>query len=167
MEVGREIRRIREEKGWSQTKLAAAADMGVSGISQIETGARNPSAVTLWKIAEALGVQVGDLYPKGQEPLPSPAAAEMEDTLQAAHENIALLRGYFDSPPDEEAADAAIDDFLELTPRAMEILAGMERAELGEYAGRVAKLIREFAQINKGLEAWNDAQYGHLHRDVG
>jgi transcriptional regulator with XRE-family HTH domain len=25
--------------------------MGVSGISQIETGARNPSAVTLWKIA--------------------------------------------------------------------------------------------------------------------
>jgi transcriptional regulator with XRE-family HTH domain len=70
MDVGREIRRIREGKGWSQTKLAAAADMGVSGISQIETGARNPSAVTLWKIAEALGVEVGDLYPKAQASLP-------------------------------------------------------------------------------------------------
>jgi transcriptional regulator with XRE-family HTH domain len=70
MQVGREIRRMRERKGWSQTKLAAAADMGVSGISQIETGARNPSAVTLSKIAEALGVGVADLFPKGQTPLP-------------------------------------------------------------------------------------------------
>src|SRR5829696_7706923 len=70
MDVGREIRRLREEKGWSQAKLAGAADMGVSGISQIETGARNPSAVTLSKIAEALGVGVADLFPKA--PAPSP-----------------------------------------------------------------------------------------------
>ncbi len=70
MEVGREIRRLREKRGWSQAKLAGAAGMGVSGISQIETGVRNPSAVTLAKIAEALGVGVGDLYPKGQSPLP-------------------------------------------------------------------------------------------------
>jgi transcriptional regulator with XRE-family HTH domain len=70
MEIGREIRRLREAKGWSQAKLAAAADMGVSGISQIETGARNPSAVTLSKIAEALGVGVADLFPKAQSPLP-------------------------------------------------------------------------------------------------
>jgi transcriptional regulator with XRE-family HTH domain len=64
MDVGREIRRLREAKGWSQAKLAGDTGMGVSGISQIETGARNPSAVTLWKIAEALEVQVGDLFPK-------------------------------------------------------------------------------------------------------
>jgi len=70
MDVGREIRRLREEKGWSQAKLAGAADMGTSGISQIETGARNPSAVTLSKIAEALGVGVADLFPKGQPTLP-------------------------------------------------------------------------------------------------
>jgi transcriptional regulator with XRE-family HTH domain len=63
MEIGREIRRLREAKGWSQAKLAGAADMGVSGVSQIETGTRNPSAVTLSKIAEALGVEVRDLFP--------------------------------------------------------------------------------------------------------
>jgi transcriptional regulator with XRE-family HTH domain len=57
MDVGREIRRLREARGWSQAKLAGATGMGVSGISQIETGARNPSAVTLWKIAGALGVE--------------------------------------------------------------------------------------------------------------
>jgi transcriptional regulator with XRE-family HTH domain len=49
--------------------------MGVSGISQIETGARNPSAVTLWKIAGALGVEVGDLFPIAQSPLPFKEAA--------------------------------------------------------------------------------------------
>jgi transcriptional regulator with XRE-family HTH domain len=68
MDIGREIRRLREEKGWSQAKLAGAADMGTSGISQIETGARNPSAVTLSKIAEALDVEVADLFPKDLSP---------------------------------------------------------------------------------------------------
>jgi transcriptional regulator with XRE-family HTH domain len=70
MEIGREIRRLRESKGWSQAKLAGNAGMGISGISQIETGSRNPSAVTLSKIAEALGVEVADLFPKAQAPLP-------------------------------------------------------------------------------------------------
>jgi transcriptional regulator with XRE-family HTH domain len=70
MYVGTEIRRLREAKGWSQAKLAGAADMGISGISQIETGARNPSAVTLAKIAEALGAEVADLFPKAQASLP-------------------------------------------------------------------------------------------------
>jgi transcriptional regulator with XRE-family HTH domain len=70
MDVGREIRRRREAKGWSQAKLAAAADMGVSGVSQIETGTRNPSAITLEKLAGALGLEVADLFPKAEEPLP-------------------------------------------------------------------------------------------------
>jgi transcriptional regulator with XRE-family HTH domain len=70
MDVGGEIRRLREARGWSQAKLAGETGMGVSGISQIETGARNPSAATLWKISGALGVEVGDLFPKAQSPLP-------------------------------------------------------------------------------------------------
>lgn len=75
MGVGREIRRLREERGWSQTKLAAGADMGVSGVSQIETGARNPSAVTLAKLAGALGVEVSDFFPKAPAPLRLPLEA--------------------------------------------------------------------------------------------
>lgn len=70
MEVGREIRRIREAKGWSQTKAAAGAEMSVSGLSQIETGARNPSAVTLAKLAAALGVEVSDFFVRVETPLP-------------------------------------------------------------------------------------------------
>jgi transcriptional regulator with XRE-family HTH domain len=86
--VGREIRRLREEKGWSQAKLAGAADMGVSGISQIETGARNPSAVTLTKIADALEVSVADLFPKGQPRLPDfeEQSRNAEELLSKAQE---------------------------------------------------------------------------------
>jgi len=95
MAVGQEIRRLREEKGWSQTKLAAAADMGVSGVSQIETGARNPSAITLAKLANALGVEVADLFPKGQSPLPFESA----ERRQVALENVVEL---IDSMDDEQ-----------------------------------------------------------------
>jgi len=87
MDVGREIRRLREARGWSQAKLAGDTGMGVSGISQIETGARNPSAVTLWKIAGALGVEVGDLFPKAQSPLPFEEAAgrSPEERIQTSN----------------------------------------------------------------------------------
>jgi transcriptional regulator with XRE-family HTH domain len=68
--VGREVKRLREAKGWSQTKLAVEADMSVSGISMIENGHRNLSTMTLAKLARALGVEVRDLFPLEQVPLP-------------------------------------------------------------------------------------------------
>jgi transcriptional regulator with XRE-family HTH domain len=92
MDVGREIRRLREARGWSQAKLAAGADMGVSGISQIETGARNPSAVTLSKIAEALGVGVADLFPKGLSSSPEPTFNDVLDEEQ----RLALMESFDD-----------------------------------------------------------------------
>jgi transcriptional regulator with XRE-family HTH domain len=83
-EVGKEIRRLREAKGWGQTKLAAAADMAVSGVSQIENGHRNPNSATLIKLAGALGVEVADLFPKGQAPLPLEEAPSLKDLHAAA-----------------------------------------------------------------------------------
>ena len=71
MEVGQEIRARREAKGWSQAKLAGVAGMGVSGVSQIETGTRNPSAVTLQKLADALDVDVAEFFPKAIASSPS------------------------------------------------------------------------------------------------
>lgn len=70
MTVGKVIRQMREERGWSQAKLGVLSGTGPSGISQIETGRRNPSAATLERIAKALGVEVRDLFPLGQAPLP-------------------------------------------------------------------------------------------------
>ncbi len=67
--VGREVKRLRDEHGWSRTKLAAEADMSASGVSMIENGQRNLTTTTLAKLAEALGVEVADLFPKSQTPL--------------------------------------------------------------------------------------------------
>jgi transcriptional regulator with XRE-family HTH domain len=65
-----EIRRLRKTKEWNQTELAYHAGLAPSVISQIENGKRDPTARTLRKLADALEVEVGDLFPKGQAPLP-------------------------------------------------------------------------------------------------
>jgi transcriptional regulator with XRE-family HTH domain len=62
--IGHNIRRLRDEKGWNQTELGFRAGASPSIISLIENGKRNPSTATLAKIAEALGVEVVDLFPK-------------------------------------------------------------------------------------------------------
>ncbi len=64
--VGKVVKRLREERNWSQTKLAVEADMSVSGISMIENGHRNLSTATLAKLAEALDVEIADLFPKAE-----------------------------------------------------------------------------------------------------
>ena len=68
--VGQEIKRLREARGWIQAKLAVEAGMAPSAVNQIENGKRSPSANSLNKLAGALGVEVGDLFPKGQASLP-------------------------------------------------------------------------------------------------
>lgn len=60
--VGRNIRRIRREKGWSQEKLAFESDVHRTYISGVERGARNPTVLVLGRIADALGVSLTALF---------------------------------------------------------------------------------------------------------
>jgi transcriptional regulator with XRE-family HTH domain len=60
-DVGFNIRRMREEKGFSQEKLAALADLHRAYIGQIERGEKNIGLKNLQKIAKALGVHTKDL----------------------------------------------------------------------------------------------------------
>jgi transcriptional regulator with XRE-family HTH domain len=83
MTVGQVIRQMREERRWSQAKLGVLSGTGPSGVSQIETGRRNPSAATLQRIAEALGVEVRDLFPLGQATLPNLEADRRATSLQS------------------------------------------------------------------------------------
>ena len=77
--IGDEVRRRREGLGLTGAQLAARAGMAPSAVSQIETGKRIPSSASVIKLAEALGVEVGDLYPKNLAP-PLP----LEDWAAAA-----------------------------------------------------------------------------------
>ena len=79
-----EVRRLRQERGWNQTELAFRSRLAPSVISQIENGKRDPSAGTLKKLAKAFEVEVADLFPKGQAPLPFEEAPSLEDLHAAA-----------------------------------------------------------------------------------
>jgi transcriptional regulator with XRE-family HTH domain len=58
--VGRNLRRLRNEKGWSQEELAFRAKVDRSYISQLETGTYSASVTMLGKLAKALGVDASD-----------------------------------------------------------------------------------------------------------
>jgi transcriptional regulator with XRE-family HTH domain len=58
------LRHLREEKGWTQAELGVYAHLGASTVSLLESGKRKASARTLSRLADALGVEVGDLFPK-------------------------------------------------------------------------------------------------------
>ncbi len=59
--VGFNIRKIREEKGLTQEKLAAKADLHRAYIGQIERGEKNIGLINLEKIAKALDVNIKEL----------------------------------------------------------------------------------------------------------
>ena len=64
--VADSIRRIRLAKGFSQLDLSAAANMSQSFIANIEKGKKEPSAMTLIRIADALEVSPRDFFPESE-----------------------------------------------------------------------------------------------------
>jgi transcriptional regulator with XRE-family HTH domain len=137
MTVGQEIRRLREKKGWSQAKLGVLAGTGPSGISQIETGRRNPSAATLERIAKALGVEVRDLFPLGQAPLPlgEHGASAQPRARSAAEGHLTVSRTWED-----------IEENLS-SDQLIEILKGVQdgRIAVDTAASQLKALVKETA----------------------
>jgi transcriptional regulator with XRE-family HTH domain len=58
---GLNVRKRRESKGLTQEALAEKADLDQTYISGIERGIRNPSVLSIAKIAKALGVSLSQL----------------------------------------------------------------------------------------------------------
>ena len=53
-ELGRTIRHLREQRGWSQTELARAAAMTQSAVARFEAGGTVPTLPVIERLAEAL-----------------------------------------------------------------------------------------------------------------
>ena len=62
--LGKNIRRLRQQKSWSQMLLAAEAGLDKSYVGGIERGEFNPSVKKVAKLADTLGVAVGRLFEK-------------------------------------------------------------------------------------------------------
>ena len=66
--LGRNVRRIRKQKGLSQETLALDAEMKRSYLSDLERGRRNPSVRALGRLAKALDVPPGALLEEPGDP---------------------------------------------------------------------------------------------------
>ncbi|MCE9621002.1 MAG: helix-turn-helix transcriptional regulator [Actinomycetia bacterium] len=60
-EFGHRVRARRERRGLSQMALAELAEVHFTYISDIERGVRNPSLITMVKLAAALDTDLGKL----------------------------------------------------------------------------------------------------------
>ncbi|MGE3335526.1 MAG: helix-turn-helix transcriptional regulator [Rhodospirillaceae bacterium] len=59
--VGRNLKRLREDRGLTQEAFADKVGFSQQYLSGLENGKRNPTVITLYEIAKALGVSVEDL----------------------------------------------------------------------------------------------------------
>ena len=127
-----ELTRIRQERNLSQQRLADASKVNKATINQIERGRRSPNVETLEKLAAALGVEVGELFPKGQASLLDFAGERRKSMLP-------------------ETADKLLEfgEMLLLTWEAE--LPARARADDDEWLANIAVLWRTFGLINYGV----------------
>jgi len=73
MALGRVVRRVRQEAGLTQERLAEACDMHVTHLSLIERGRTRPTFEKIWAIARYVGLR------------PSALVAMVETETSALH----------------------------------------------------------------------------------
>lgn len=81
--VTRKIKKIRLEKNISQTELAAAAEMSQPFLANVENGKKEPSTMTLIRIANALNISPREFFPE----------SETDEKNKIKEEIIELLNG--------------------------------------------------------------------------
>jgi transcriptional regulator with XRE-family HTH domain len=59
--VGRNFARLRRERGLTQEEIESRSGFSQQYLSGLEQGKRNPTVVTLYELAQALGVSHVDL----------------------------------------------------------------------------------------------------------
>lgn len=61
-ELGRRIKELRREKGYSQEKFALLIDMDRTYFASVEAGKRNVSIQNIKKISDGLGITLSELF---------------------------------------------------------------------------------------------------------
>jgi putative transcriptional regulator len=56
------VRRLREERGWSQSRLAEALDVSRQTINSIENGRYDPSLPLAFAIAKLFKARIEDIF---------------------------------------------------------------------------------------------------------
>jgi transcriptional regulator with XRE-family HTH domain len=85
--LGSRIREVRKACGLSQEQLAEMVDIDPRYVSRLELGKSSPSLGTLDAIANALGVEIRDLFEFGHLDAGGTGAEEVETILEGLDED--------------------------------------------------------------------------------
>jgi transcriptional regulator with XRE-family HTH domain len=97
MTVAERIKKARKAAGVTQKELGKRMGVSDASIAQYESGERNPKYDTLQRIADALGVKVGDLLPSA----PYDGEVRIFTSKEQRLQHIRKLKGLFDDEADE------------------------------------------------------------------
>jgi transcriptional regulator with XRE-family HTH domain len=179
------VRRIRTMRGMNQVDLAKASGVAQNTISEIELGKREARPGTLKKLADALDVEIADLFeddhPLGAAP-PSPQPTlngaleeERREALEILFDNLRIhLTGPADrwiheaeSGPSFWSEDAAIVFSIEVNSQARHLYGfvseALEPALESLFSGTLTlrseqrKLIQALEHLTKAVEMVNEA----------
>jgi transcriptional regulator with XRE-family HTH domain len=81
------VKRFRKRRQWSQANLAEAVDISTNFLSEIETGKGWVSPLTLVRIADALCVEVYDLF-KPEKTADVELAAVIERSIESVFSDL-------------------------------------------------------------------------------
>jgi len=88
LEIGKKIKTLRQQKGWSQSDIAGLLKISIPAFSKIESDITDLNISRLKQIAEVFGVQVYELVSEDTEPNQSQI-----DELKNARETILMQAG--------------------------------------------------------------------------
>ena len=95
IEIGKKIKEIRENKGISLQQLSKLTGFSSAILSQIENHLESPSLGTLFKIAKALEVDIGEFFGvKGTSPFAITKTGEGEKVARFASKDGITRYGY-------------------------------------------------------------------------
>jgi len=81
--VGENFARLRKERGLSQEQVEERSGFSQWYISSLERGRRNPTIISLYELANSIGVRVADLI--ADEGASSEGDSTVPGTAQASH----------------------------------------------------------------------------------
>ncbi|WP_310557272.1 helix-turn-helix domain-containing protein [Flavobacterium sp.] len=85
MDIGKNIKKIREQKGMMQKEIASIANMQASNYSKIESGQRDISVEALDKISKLFGMTVDEIIYFEDKKTPKPITVEDKTVNEKIH----------------------------------------------------------------------------------
>ena len=93
--VGKNIRRLRQKKGWTLVQIAEKVQVSVPAFSKIETGPTDINMSRLKQLADIFGVSILDiLYDEGENPQDElmQEATVLKAKIQEKEETVSVLQ---------------------------------------------------------------------------